>query len=298
MSFAEFEREVIGERIRDKVRATRRRGMWTGGRPWLGYDVVDKKAGRNRRRGDPGVSTFQLYLERGSLRETVAELKRRGWHNKSFSRPRSRSTDRRPFSKATLYALLTTRSTPPDALRRPSWSRSPEPIVDAVCSTPSCSACAAMAAAAAAEARNRPAPSARLGPLRSMRLPHADTLLDPQRQAVSLLRVQQAAQRRVGKLPRFRVPPEVRLFVANQIRVMHRRGAARQGSPRRRPRSSRTAEQLGGELAAPSKTADALMHSGRTCSAPAPPSAEAARHCSLSQAAIDEQLRALARRQE
>src|SRR5690606_22629975 len=42
MSFAEYEREVISERIKDKVQATRRRGAWTGGRPVLGYDVTDK----------------------------------------------------------------------------------------------------------------------------------------------------------------------------------------------------------------------------------------------------------------
>lgn len=42
-TFAQFERESIAQRTRDKMQATRRRGMWTGGRPVLGYDVVDKR---------------------------------------------------------------------------------------------------------------------------------------------------------------------------------------------------------------------------------------------------------------
>ncbi len=45
LSFAQFEREVTGERIRDKIAASKRRGMWMGGNPPLGYDVVDQKTG-------------------------------------------------------------------------------------------------------------------------------------------------------------------------------------------------------------------------------------------------------------
>ena len=51
LSFAQFEREVIGERIRDKFAASRRKGMWMGGTPPLGYDVVDRKLVVNETRG-------------------------------------------------------------------------------------------------------------------------------------------------------------------------------------------------------------------------------------------------------
>jgi site-specific DNA recombinase len=107
MSFAEFEREVIGERIRDKVQATRRRGMWTGGRPMLGYDVVEKRLIVNPDEANQVRSTFQLYLDRGSLRETAAELRRRGWHNKTFTTRGNKTTEGRAFTKATLHGLLT-----------------------------------------------------------------------------------------------------------------------------------------------------------------------------------------------
>jgi len=106
MSFSEFERDVISERIRDKMQATRRRGMWTGGRPILGYDVVDKKLVVNGDEAQQVRATFELYLEQGSLRETVTELARRGWVNKSFTSKDGRQTTGRNFTKATLSALL------------------------------------------------------------------------------------------------------------------------------------------------------------------------------------------------
>ena len=74
MSFSEFERDMISERIRDKAQATRRRGMWTGGRPILGYDVVDKKLVVSEDEAQQVRGTFELYLERGSLREAEAEV--------------------------------------------------------------------------------------------------------------------------------------------------------------------------------------------------------------------------------
>ena len=82
MSFAEFERGVISERTRDKIAATRRKGMWTGGPPPLGYQldrgrlvVVPDEAARVR-------EIFGLYLKLGTLNELVSELNRRGWTTK------------------------------------------------------------------------------------------------------------------------------------------------------------------------------------------------------------------------
>jgi site-specific DNA recombinase len=107
MSFAEFEREVIGERIRDKMQATRRRGMWTGGRPVLGYDVVDKKLVVNADEALQVRETFRLFLQHTSLRTTVAELKRRGWRNKTFTTTEAKTAQGGPFTNTTLHALLT-----------------------------------------------------------------------------------------------------------------------------------------------------------------------------------------------
>ncbi|MEO0478711.1 MAG: recombinase family protein [Planctomycetota bacterium] len=107
MSFAEYELEVIGERIRDKKQAMRRLGMWTGGRPSLGYDVEDKKLVVNQDEAAQVRATFELYLDARSLSGTVAELEERGWRNKSYRTRDDRMIGGRLFSKATLQRLLT-----------------------------------------------------------------------------------------------------------------------------------------------------------------------------------------------
>ena len=77
-SFAEFERETISERTRDKMAATRRRGMWTGGQPVLGYDVREKKLIVNANEAETVRSIFDLFLRLGSILGTVEELARLG----------------------------------------------------------------------------------------------------------------------------------------------------------------------------------------------------------------------------
>src|ERR1700740_3566960 len=81
LSFAQFEREIIGERTRDKMSAARRKGKWIGGLPVLGYDVApgggrltvnDKEARRVR-------EIFGLYKTHGSLLKVLAELGARRW---------------------------------------------------------------------------------------------------------------------------------------------------------------------------------------------------------------------------
>ncbi len=74
MSFAEFEREMIAERTRDKIAAARRKGKWTGGMVPLGYDVVDKKLVVNELEAVLVNDIFDLYLERGSALVVAREL--------------------------------------------------------------------------------------------------------------------------------------------------------------------------------------------------------------------------------
>jgi site-specific DNA recombinase len=104
--FSQFEREVISERVRDKVQATRRRGAWTGGRPILGYDVVDKRLAVNADEAAQVRATFQLYLEHGTLRATVEELRRRGWRNKTFRTRKGTTTAGSDFAINSLHGLL------------------------------------------------------------------------------------------------------------------------------------------------------------------------------------------------
>lgn len=73
LSFAQFEREVIGERIRDKFAASRRKGMWMGGHPPLGYEVKDRKLTVNPREADLVRSIFQRFA-RGIPPQQLVEL--------------------------------------------------------------------------------------------------------------------------------------------------------------------------------------------------------------------------------
>ena len=80
LSFAQFEREIISERTRDKIAAARRKGKWAGGRPVLGYDLVSQPGGGrlevNRSEADRVQRIFDIYLELGSLMPVVAECAR------------------------------------------------------------------------------------------------------------------------------------------------------------------------------------------------------------------------------
>ncbi len=68
LSFAQFEREIIGERVRDKIAASKMKGMWMGGMPPLGYDVKDRKLVVNKDEAQIVVNTFQQYLVLKSVR--------------------------------------------------------------------------------------------------------------------------------------------------------------------------------------------------------------------------------------
>jgi site-specific DNA recombinase len=107
MSFAQFEREMISERTRDKIAATRRKGKWAGGMPILGYDIVDTKLVVNEGEAEQVRQIFDLYLEQRALMPTVQELSRRGWTNKRWTTKRQTVRGGRPFNKTRLYDLLT-----------------------------------------------------------------------------------------------------------------------------------------------------------------------------------------------
>jgi site-specific DNA recombinase len=109
LSFAQFEREIIAERTRDKMAATRRKGKWTGGTPLLGYDL-DPRGGRllvNEEEAERVRAIFALYLEHQALLPVVLELERRGWVGKRWQTRKGRTRGGRPFTKTSLYRLLT-----------------------------------------------------------------------------------------------------------------------------------------------------------------------------------------------
>ena len=109
LSFAQFEREMISERTRDKMAASRRKGKWLGGRPVLGYDV-DARTRRlvvNPEEAAQVRAIFQLYLQLGGLIPTVAELSRRGWRTKRWTTRKGIVLGGKAFNKGTLHCLLT-----------------------------------------------------------------------------------------------------------------------------------------------------------------------------------------------
>jgi site-specific DNA recombinase len=109
LSFAQFERELIGERTRDKMSAARRKGKWVGGCPVLGYDV-DPAGGRlvvNGEEAERVRAIFALFEESRSVLLTLAEIERRGWQLKSWTRKTGQFRPGGPFRKNSLLRLLT-----------------------------------------------------------------------------------------------------------------------------------------------------------------------------------------------
>jgi site-specific DNA recombinase len=104
LSFAQFEREVAAERIRDKIAASKKKGMWMGSPPPLGYDVRDKKLVINETEAKAVRMLFSLYLELGSVRALKEEADRRGIRTKP--RPNTKNEGNKPFSRGNLYGLL------------------------------------------------------------------------------------------------------------------------------------------------------------------------------------------------
>ena len=107
LSFAQFEREIIGERVRDKIAASKKKGMWMGGMPPLGYDVKDRKLVVNEDEAQIVVNIFQRYLMLKSVRDLKKELAASGVMSKR--RVRRDGTEyggRRPIGRGALYLML------------------------------------------------------------------------------------------------------------------------------------------------------------------------------------------------
>src|SRR5258708_3366666 len=106
LSFAQFEREVTGERIRDKIAASKRKGMWMGGICSLGYDVRDRRLVINRRQSKLVKHIYRRYLELGSVRLLKHDLARREIVSKIRVSKNGKRSGGRSFSRGALYELL------------------------------------------------------------------------------------------------------------------------------------------------------------------------------------------------
>ncbi len=109
LSFAQFEREIISERTRDKMGAARRKGKWLGGKPVLGYDVDprSKQLVVQPEEAAQVRAIFELYRDQQALLPVVQELARRGWVNKRWTNKQGATSGGVPFTKTSLHRLLT-----------------------------------------------------------------------------------------------------------------------------------------------------------------------------------------------
>jgi DNA invertase Pin-like site-specific DNA recombinase len=109
LSFAQFERELSSERVRDKIAASRRKGKWTGGTVPLGYDGKDKKLVVNKSEAETVRAIFRLYLQLKSFSKLVAELDRRGIVTKQRNTKVAKYNGGIPFTYGPLAYFLKNR---------------------------------------------------------------------------------------------------------------------------------------------------------------------------------------------
>lgn len=106
LSFAQFEREVTGERIRDKFAASKKKGMWMGGRLILGYDLGVRKLIINEAEAEQVRFVFHEYLKLDSTLELLAIMRQRGIKTKSWVTQKGIEKKGQFYSSGTLYGLL------------------------------------------------------------------------------------------------------------------------------------------------------------------------------------------------
>ena len=102
LSFAQFEREVGAERVRDKIAASRKKGMWTGGNPPLGYDNIDRKLVVVENEAKIIQAIFAQYLEHQSVPKIVSYAADQKWTTKK----RTNGTGGKPLTRGPIYHML------------------------------------------------------------------------------------------------------------------------------------------------------------------------------------------------
>jgi len=123
LSFAQFEREVTGERIRDKIAASKRKGMWMGGWVPLGYDLKERKLIPNTEEANLVRRLFLLYLESGSVSKLKARLDKDGTRSKVRTTRAGIQIGAASFSRGALYQILQNRLYLGETRHRKVWYR-------------------------------------------------------------------------------------------------------------------------------------------------------------------------------
>lgn len=110
LSFAQFERELIGERVRDKVAASKKKGMWMGGTVPLGYDVKNRKLVVNKAEAKTVAEIYRRYLKLKSVRALREDLEAAGIRSKRRARSNGSEYGHQKFSQGALYLMLQNRT--------------------------------------------------------------------------------------------------------------------------------------------------------------------------------------------
>ena len=131
LSFAQFERELTGERIRDKIAASRARGLWMGGHLPLGYDLETRRLVANPNETATVRLIFERYIELGNVAGLKAELDARGIISKARVSTTGNRFGGKPFSRGALHRLLANRVYIGQAVHKGrAYAGAHDPIID------------------------------------------------------------------------------------------------------------------------------------------------------------------------
>lgn len=131
LSFAQFEREVSAERVRDKIAASRRKGMWMGGSIPFGYDIKDQRYVINEPEARVVRDIFTLYLQLKCVRALQREVAKRGYKTRQRTFKSGKASGGNTFGRGHLYYLLNNRTYRGEAVHKETaYSGAHEPIID------------------------------------------------------------------------------------------------------------------------------------------------------------------------
>ena len=106
LSFAQFEREVSSERVRDKIRASKAKGLWMGGAPRLGYDLINKKLVVNPTEAEQVQHLFEKYMELQSVNDLTEYAHQNGIYGKRWETAKRKMRGGNPISKMSMHRIL------------------------------------------------------------------------------------------------------------------------------------------------------------------------------------------------
>lgn len=128
-SFAQFEREQTGERIRDKIRESRKKGYWMGSIPPLGYDVKEKRLIVNKEEAKTIQTIFKRFTEIGSTTELCKQLRAEGVLTKQWTTKDGRFKPGKLIDRGGIYKMLNNRTYLGEARHKESWYKNTHPPI-------------------------------------------------------------------------------------------------------------------------------------------------------------------------